>query len=80
MKETLKKQLKCIGSYIEDKKIHGEFRDKKDLISLKQLEANVDLNRSGNNIEKKIRLCKVHKNQAEKIKINEVTSTCRQRN
>jgi hypothetical protein len=43
------------------------------------MEADADLSRRFLEIERKIRLNKVSKNQTEKIKVQEVAQTCRER-
>ena len=46
---------------------------------MKQMEEDVDLNQRLIETERKIRMNKINKNQTEKIKIQEVTKTCRER-
>lgn len=79
MKATLTEQLKLLNSTIEDNTLHKYFRREKDEIMINQIDADADLSRRMMETERKIRLNKVNKNQTEKIKITEVTKTCKER-
>jgi hypothetical protein len=80
MKEALTKQLKCLNTIILDNKTHSELNKEKDEILRDQIDADVDIGMRFGDTERKIRLSKLNKNQTERMKIQTMVQTCRERN
>lgn len=82
MRNILKKQIKALDNLIHDTKMNSEFEKQKEQVVKRQMAADAELGgvNEMTDVQKKIRLNKMFKNQTEKIKVQHVFKACKQKN